>query len=229
MIERLEFPIDPAFNVLLKLIRNEIEVDHVTFAVVHSTAKTASVFTTHSDSWRRHYVKSNYVKIDPRYTKLPAKISPVRWSTLKGDPGYEEISKAAKLFGVASDGLTIPTRAGYGERGTLSLYSDMSEQEWSSLIATKMTYLQDRASHLCLSFLGSVNSLPQVFSPQLSRQEKEVLQLYATGLCQADVAEKFKLPDRTIGLYLSSARTKLNALTTDQAVHRARELNIIEV
>lgn len=229
MIEHLEFPVDPAFNVLLKLIRVEIEVEHVTFAVVHASAKSATVFTTHDDTWRRHYVRSNYVKIDPRFTKLPAKISPVRWSTLKGDPGYDKITKSARAFGIPTEGLTVPTRAGYGERGSLSISSDMSEADWSRLIATKMTYLQERASHLCLSFLASINSLPKVFSPQLSSSEKTILQLYAAGLAQEDVAREIQLPDRTIELYLGSARTKLNALTTDQAIHRARELNIIEI
>ena len=63
--------------------------------------------------------------------------------------------------------------------------------------------------------------------PNLSAREREALQWSAAGKSQADIADILSISQRTVEVHLGSARTKLHALTTAQAVGRGIALGII--
>ena len=68
---------------------------------------------------------------------------------------------------------------------------------------------------------------PPLAHPLLSGREREVLQWVAAGKSQQDVGDILGISTRTVEVHLRSAREKIGALTTVQAVGRAIGLNII--
>ena len=58
-------------------------------------------------------------------------------------------------------------------------------------------------------------------------RETEILQWIAAGKSQQDIADILTISHRTVEVHLRSARTKLNALTTAQAIGRAIGLGLI--
>jgi DNA-binding CsgD family transcriptional regulator len=64
-------------------------------------------------------------------------------------------------------------------------------------------------------------------SPNLSTREKEIMQWIAAGKSQQDIGDILNISHRTVEVHLRSARQKLHALTTPQAVGRAINLGLI--
>lgn len=60
----------------------------------------------------------------------------------------------------------------------------------------------------------------------ITRREREVLQLLASGSSNMDIASKLVLSEGTIRIYLSNIYSKLGVNSRTQAVIRAKELNI---
>jgi DNA-binding CsgD family transcriptional regulator len=61
----------------------------------------------------------------------------------------------------------------------------------------------------------------------LSTREKEVLQWTAAGKLQQEIGDILSISHRTVEIHLRSAREKLGALTTVQAVGRAIGMGLI--
>ena len=61
----------------------------------------------------------------------------------------------------------------------------------------------------------------------MSMREREILQWTAEGKSQQDIADILTISHRTVEVHLRSARHKLYALTTAQAVGRAISMGLI--
>ena len=68
---------------------------------------------------------------------------------------------------------------------------------------------------------------PETYPAGLSAREAEVLRLIATGLTNAEVAEKFFLSSRTIDWYMSSIYRKLGFHTRTEATRFAVEHDLL--
>lgn len=66
-----------------------------------------------------------------------------------------------------------------------------------------------------------------LFHPNLSTRELEILKWAADGKSQHDIGDILSISHRTVEVHLRSARDKLGALTTTQAVGRAVGLGLI--
>ena len=55
----------------------------------------------------------------------------------------------------------------------------------------------------------------------LSRREREIIQLLARGMRDREIAKRLFISDRTVKFHINNAVTKLNAKTRIQAVHQA--------
>jgi len=93
---------------------------------------------------------------------------------------------------------------------------------------TIMRDLQIAAVHLHDSVMQSDQLIRALRFPALSGREREILQWVAAGKSQIDVADILMISHRTVEVHLRSAREKLRALTTAQAVGRAVSLGLIQ-
>jgi DNA-binding CsgD family transcriptional regulator len=87
--------------------------------------------------------------------------------------------------------------------------------------------LQIAAVHLHDAVMRAGLLVPPLARPTLSTREREVLQWVAAGKSQQDIGDILSISPRTVEVHLRSAREKLGALTTAQAVGRAIGLRLI--
>jgi DNA-binding CsgD family transcriptional regulator len=154
-------------------------------------------------------------------------VAPVDWLRLNRDQNFRKVFDPAREFGIGDKGMTIPIRGPFGEFGMLSVTRDCSKKEWISLRDNVMIELQQAAAHIHDHVMRSEPLSRYLHHPNLSKRELEVLQWLAAGRSQQDVADILNISTRTVEVHVRSAREKLVALTTSQAVGRAIGMNLI--
>jgi DNA-binding CsgD family transcriptional regulator len=122
--------------------------------------------------------------------------------------------------------MTVPIRGAFGDRGLLNVTAAMSQSEWHRLSREIVGEVQIAAVHLHDAVIRA-DLMKPLSRPLLSSREREVLQWVAAGKSQQDVGDILSISSRTVEVHLRSAREKLGALTTVQAVGRAIGLGLI--
>ena len=93
-------------------------------------------------------------------------------------------------------------------------------REFLSALQTEATLFHDRV-------MREGRSMKIMLQPTLSEREREILQWIAAGKSQFDVGVILSISTRTVEVHLRSAREKLGAMTTPQAVARAIGMRLI--
>jgi DNA-binding CsgD family transcriptional regulator len=164
--------------------------------------------------------------VDPTIHQAALSIAPVDWSRFARDQNFTALFKSAHDFGITSQGMSVPIRGAFGDRGLLNVTASIPAAQWRRLSREIVGELQIAAVHLHDAFLRP-GLFGQLSPPNLSAREREVLQWVAAGKSQQDVGDILCISSRTVEVHLRSAREKLGALTTVQAVGRAIGLGII--
>ena len=71
-------------------------------------------------------------------------------------------------------------------------------------------------------FMDPVSSPPQVF-PELTEREREILELIARGLNNAEITEQLSISQKTVRNHVSNIFNKMQVTDRVQAALRARE------
>ena len=81
------------------------------------------------------------------------------------------------------------------------------------------------AARMSRYFAGLTPAIPDLF-PQLTRTERDILQLLAGGLQNAQISQRLFLAPKTVRNNVSSILTKLNVADRTEAALRAREAGV---
>ncbi|KIQ05569.1 histidine kinase [Agrobacterium tumefaciens] len=215
----------------LRQICRLFSLKHMTFLVVR--AGTASkqypyYCTTYPKPWAEIYVADKFFDIDPVIDILRWSRLPVDWSAL--DSGrHRQFFDCARLNDVGSHGMTIPLRGPNGERCLFSVSSDHSRADWSFL-KTHSTHELFIISHLLHEKVLPALDLATLRPWRaLSPRERQCLEHIAVGLIPKQIAAKLSISESSVRLYLRSARRKLDAKTSHQAVARASFCEMIKI
>lgn len=215
------------FTTFLDQICARFELDHAAYAGTNPIAGTIHGYVNYSDDWKSHYVEHGFHRIDPTLHMASRSIAPVDWRRLERDENFQKVFRNAGDFGISDQGLTIPVRGPFGDIGMLSVTRNCPLPEWDKLKDHIIGELQSVAVHVHDTVMRS-DVLSQVLRfPPLSTREKEILQWTAAGKSQQDVGDILGISHRTVEVHLRSAREKLYALTTPQAIGRAIALGLI--
>lgn len=182
-------------------------------------------YAHYPQAWREYYVKHNLQYNDPALMVAKA-IAPVPWERLAKIETNKKFFERANDFGISGNGITIPVRGPYGECGLLSVTKNCPKGEWDKHLIEHAGALQMAAvtMHDELMTNGVLGGL--VVNPKLSTREIEIIKWTAAGKTYQDISDILNISHRTVEVHLRSIRTKLNALTTAQAVGRAVSLGI---
>ncbi len=208
-------------------VRDKFGLDDVAYAGMNPINGSVFGHVTYGDAWKMHYVEHGFHRIDPTLQKARRSIAPVDWSRIDRDEDFRKVFNDASDFGISDQGLTIPVRGPYGDMGGLSVTSSLSRTEWSKLRSTVIVSLQSVAVHMHDMVIRSDSLSNLLKSPNMSQREIEVLQWISAGKSQQDIADILSISNRTVEVHLRSARHKLYALTTAQAVGRAISMGLI--
>jgi DNA-binding CsgD family transcriptional regulator len=216
------------FVAFLDKVCGELELDHASYATVNPVTGAVQGYANYPDPWRDYYMSRGLHRFDPTLTLAAKSIAPVDWSRLPRDGKFELVFGPANDFGIRPQGVTVPVRGPYGDCGLLSVTRDCAEGEWRKLQSGIMTRLQGAAVHLHDAVMRSDVATRGLYIPRLSAREREVLQWIAAGKTQQDVGAILSISARTVEVHLRSAREKLGALTSAQAIGRGIALGLIE-
>lgn len=209
------------FDSFIQQVKDRFGFDHVAYAGTNPIAGTIHGHVTYPDEWKAKYEKNGFYRIDPTLILAQRSIAPVDWSRLSTSEGFGTVFDAAREFGISQNGLTIPVRGPFGDIGLLSVSKDMGERDWKLLTKSVIGDLQSLAVHIHDAVMNSEALSKTLRHPQLSKREIEILQWTAAGKTQQDIGDILGISHRTVEVHLRSAREKLFALTTPQAVARA--------
>lgn len=203
-------------------------VDYASYAATNPVSGKLHAFTTYPKAWKDHYMDHSLHLVDPTLHTTARSIAPVDWRRLEQDSGFQNVFGPAHDFDLPSTGLTVPVRGPMGDIGLFSVTARMPPQDWRRLTGSMMGQLQTAAVHLHDTVMTSDALTRALRYPHLSTREREVLQWVAAGKSQQDIGDILSISNRTVEVHLRSAREKLCALTTAQAVGRAVSLGLVQ-
>jgi DNA-binding CsgD family transcriptional regulator len=202
-------------------------VEYGSYATMNPMTGAVQGYATYGLAWKQHYMSNKLHHVDPTLHRAALSIAPVDWSRFARDAKFHAVFRSADDFGISATGMTVPIRGPYGDRGLLSVTTTMPAADWQRLSRQIVGDLQIAAVHLHDAVMRAGLLVPPLARPSLSTREREVLQWVAAGKSQQDVGDILSISPRTVEVHLRSAREKLGALTTVQAVGRAIGLRLI--
>jgi DNA-binding CsgD family transcriptional regulator len=220
-------PDDAARGAFLDQLCQRLELDFACFALQDPFSGKIHGYATYPDEWKRFYAENGFQRFDPTFVRAVRSVAPVDWARFDNDEGFDAIFGPARDFGISSQGLSVPVRGPMGDVGLLTVTRDCPQRDWQLLKQAVMGELQSAAVHFHDSVMSSNAVAALMRIPQLSLREREILQWVAAGKSQQDIGDILSISHRTVEVHIRSAREKLGALTTPQAVGRAVRMGLI--
>lgn len=204
-----------------------LDLEHAAFAGVNTIDGSVHAVATYPDAWKQHYLDQNLHLTDPTLRHAARSHAPIQWSRLTHDPGFRHVFAQAHDFGISATGVTIPVRGRFGDLGMLSVTRTCTAAQWEQQSRRIMVQLQERSALIHDAVMRNGIVTRTMHAPALSMREAEVLQWIAAGKNHNDVGDILGISMRTVEVHVRSARHKLGALNTPQAVARAVGLGLI--
>jgi LuxR family transcriptional regulator, quorum-sensing system regulator CinR len=218
----------PEMDETIAKLRDLLVVDHL---VYHSSKMGASpsadpyIRLTYPASWIKRYLQMGYVDIDPVVREGFLRTLPFDWSELKIQTAAEmAFLTDALAHGVGPHGLSVPVQSKHGHRALFSVSFSRSENEWIEFVRTTQPTLIQIANRLHRRVISEVFGEDR---PHLTTRELECLRWIALGKDTSDIAVILSISPHTARDYLKSARFKLDAVTSAQAVSKAVKLGLL--
>lgn len=166
--------------------------------------------TTYSESWSRHYNDNSYYLRDPLVFWGIGTTGVTRWSEITLPDPFDVIKQAA------GHGLHYGATASCGPISSRSIISiGRGDREFSDEELTRFSALAQR--------LHEVNTPPS----ELTQAQVEALKCIANGDRHSAAAAKLGISESALKARLKSARIRLEARTTSEAVRKAREFRMM--
>lgn len=214
---------------LVEIVRDVYEVENVLYYSNDLSNNQVTGFTF-SPEWAEHYETSQLQTIDPVVRTAQRQFHPIDWKRLDwSNKKSREMFRDAAAEGVGNQGLTIPIRGPLGQFAVLTINDATSDEKWQAFIKD---YTQDM---LVLSHYihKKVHELVQTEiekeKKELSPRERDVISLLAVGKNRAQIADFLGISEHTVRVYLDTARTKLGAINTTQAVVLALQSGAVHI
>lgn len=205
---------------LLARLTAVYELSTVAYVAVNrpgTMGRNRYVSATYNENWINRYNEQNYWQLDPVLKQGFSSILPVDW-------GKFEVTKSplrrffgeAVEFGVGRHGLSFPVRGRYGEKGLLSISSNMRLGQWIRLMPSWVRDFPVLAYHIHQMVLRAEGHRePKI---KLSPRELECLKWSAAGKSAAEIGIILSLSEKTVRFYQDLARRKLDAKNLTHAV-----------
>jgi len=212
-------------------IRSSYGVDNLVYHAVNVRGLTkdgAFLRLTYDDEWINRYYAEDYFAIDPVVEQGSRAFMPFNWSDLDwSSKRRAEFAEDAKGHSVGASGLTVPIRGPDGQHALFSLASQRSEKSWERQMSEHLPELHTIAHHLHEATIRIEGANAPLKIVTLSVRERDVLQWAAAGKTTDEIASILGIAERTVRVYLDTARHKLGASNRTHAVARALGIGLI--
>lgn len=211
----------PSARATFKKIAAQANVDFYAYGNSRPGLDNPYLDTTYPPAWVEHYLAQRYQYIDPVVLECQRTHLPFSWRFLlnRATPLTAEqhrLFAEAAEFGIR-DGFTIPFHTCHGCFAVLS-FAFTSLEELKEIMAA-----QPKLKLLAVYYHTAIERLLecQVAEDELSSVERQCLTLAATGRSLWEISGLAHRPENDIAFALRTAREKLGAATTQQAVAKA--------
>ncbi|MEO0862841.1 MAG: autoinducer binding domain-containing protein [Pseudomonadota bacterium] len=207
-------------------LRDTYDVEHLVYHSVKSGGEQWGA-VTYPTGWVDAYLDNNFHTIDPVVLSCFRGFTPVDWKTLdwSGRQARTLLGEAV-TNGVGNQGYSLPIRGPSGQFALFTVNHKVRDETWGRFTRSHMNELLLAAHYVNERALAIESDAPQ---PQqaLSPRETDALTLLASGASRAQAAEKLKISEHTLRVYIESARFKLGAMNTTHAVANALSRGLI--
>lgn len=215
----------------IEKVRDALGVSHLAYhatSVEKLTAGGPFIVTTYDPVWVRRYIEKQYQNLDPVVLQALHGFLPIDWRMLDFSGRQRaEFMAEAKEFDISPNGMTIPVRGPAGEHALVSINAADSEEDWDVFLEEMRSELL-LISHILHNKIRVIEGLDQISARiNLSTREVDVLYWLAHGKTFEDAADILYISSRTVRAHIESARYKLNAVNTTNAVAKAVSLGLI--
>ena len=167
-------------------------------------------FKTYPQAWTDHYTENGYAMRDPIIAWGFSQTGSTRWSEIAFPDTFGILAEAARhgrVFGVAVSCGPMASRTIAGVARGDREFTEAEVQEAAAIVTR----------------LHQASELPD----QLTEAQVEALRLIAAGDRHAAAAAKLGISESALKMRLNSARQRLLARTTAEAVQRATDYRLI--
>jgi len=212
-------------------LRDSLGCDHVVYHSVNNTGAQWAALT-YDPVWVNRYIAEDYVRIDPVVQGCLRAFDPFDWRRLDWSAkNVRAFFGEAREMGVGEQGYSIPIRGPNGQFAVLTVNDQSSDETWSGFTdqrAQDMLLLAHYVNQQALQIEQAGAPVQPQFQ-NLSPREIDVLSYMAVGLSRMQAADRLKISEHTLRVYIESARHKLNAANTTHAVARALILGLLAI
>jgi len=170
----------------------------------------ALVRDTYPAEWTKHYAESLMAFWDPTVVWALANIGHVRWSALK-IPDPMGVMKQARTHGL--------------NYGVVISLGKLSKRSLLGIAHTDREFTDDEIHH-ALDIFTRIHKIVTE-SKLLTKSQLEALKLIAGGDLHAAASDRLGISESALKARLKSARIRLNARSTAEAITRAKEHNLL--
>ena len=198
-------------------------------------------FATAPREWSNLYDEKGYIEIDPRILIASEQSSPAAWDR---QLAFEHVPvrhhRKLKEFFVDADRFDIRSGIAWGLRdrdrhgvivclnSSSPVFGPTQRARLSEVIGDVLAFGTYFHEFFVRNFAD--RDMPsRLRGAALSTREIEILGMMAQGLGSDDIAHKCDIAPRTVRFHLDSARTKMGALTRDEAIAMAAKAGLISV
>ncbi len=204
-------------------------VDHASYLWIDRSGEHY-YFGTYPQDWRRTYQQKDYERVDPVRLSCFRSFHPVDWRKLDRE------GRAARAFwtdaeahGLGNQGYSVPVRGPKGQFAVFSVNCGCPDQVWDDFVQAHNRELLLLGHYLNQRVLELEPRSHEFDKVALSQREVDVLSLLAKGQSRAQVAGTLGISEHTLRVYIESARFKLKAANTTQAIANATSIGLIIV
>ncbi|MCC6306410.1 MAG: LuxR family transcriptional regulator [Rhodobacteraceae bacterium] len=229
-IERLQAVASlEALQRLILDLRSAYEVEHVVYHAVNAEGGQYAVLT-YPPAWVDRYIARDYARLDPVVQGCYRRFTPVDWKALDWTPRpVRAFLGEAIEHGVGNQGLSVPIRGPGGQFALFTISHRARDGDWLRLAGRNQGDLILIAHYINQKALEIARGTDALRQAALSPRETDALTLLAMGYSRARAADSLAISEHTLRAYVESARLKLGAANTIQAVATALTRGLLVV
>ena len=233
MNEALLFPKDVALDQLESLIGarlSELGCNRYAFVALRPPAgRRQDYLSNYPREFSAHYLREGLKAVDPTFRLAFESIDPLLWSEILA--GVEDQEKRvfhdSSEFGIRN-GITFPIHGPYRVMSTLSVSSDLSQQEFDAMLPEMMPKLEQIGKAVHVHMLNRPDFGPVETGVQLTGRERDILSWTSSGKTSWEISQILNVSEKTVEQHLANARNRLGVYKTVHAVIKAYMLGLIE-
>ncbi|MFZ3583697.1 LuxR family transcriptional regulator [Loktanella sp. DJP18] len=211
-------------------MRVQMGLDHIACGTVVPDRPELFGYGTYPEAWLKIYGERNLFETDPVVIVAYQSASPFNWLRIRDRPEFAAFFALAFENGIPRNGLSIPVRGAGNSFSVFTVSKHCTDSEWARHISPQIGTLMFLASQMHDNIVCQINGLPSAYEtlpPKLSDREIEVLNLVEGGKSIEDLSVTLAVTPKTIEMMIRSARIKLDALTLDHAIARAKDIGLL--